>query len=455
MPGILESLDKIANKPNNNASGEQFKQYCIIMGVGIFAFLVISPSQTARNFELLFFLSPLWMTLIVVRFGIARFVQAKRAEFIAKQKNILLELRFPQDTNKSLKAMETFFSNINFGPGESNWYKQYWSGGTRPWWSFEIVSLGGRIHFYIWTREQFRRGIESALYAQYADMEVIEAEDYSRLIDPASEGYELFGDEFKKSQPDPWPIRTYVEYELDKAGAKPEEQVDPLSQIVEFLGSMSPKEQFWIQIIIRQHKGEKYHKLNAKGKPFTWADEGKELIEGIRTSTTKKTKFTDPTTGKVTESEGFPNPSKGQIEGMAAIENNIYKAAFDTGIRIIYSAPKEDYKPGATIAFLTSIFKPFSSEGGQGLSLAALYSARFQDFPWEDKDKKRHREVERNIVDYYRRRVFFNEPYIGPYSVLSTEELATLYHIPSGSVSSPALPRIPSATNAAPANLPT
>jgi hypothetical protein len=39
--------------------------------------------------------------------------------------------------------------------------------------------------------------------------------------------------------------------------------------------------------------------------------------------------------------------------------------------------------------------------------------------------------------------------------VMSTEELATIYHIPSSAIGTPGLRRIQSATGEAPANLPT
>lgn len=418
-------------------------------------FLLIAPVQTFHNYLFLFFFAPLWMPLILIHASVARFIQYRRALGLSKQKYILLELRLPRDTRKTPLAMETFFSNMHFGPGEATEYKKYWLGNLRPSWSFEIVSIGGRVHFYIWTREAQRRGIESYLYSQYPDMEIIEAEDYSRLFDPADFGQNsMFGEEFVKTQSDPLPIKTYVDYGLDKAGAKPEEQVDPLAQVIELLGSLGPKEQYWIQFIIRQSKDEKYGKLNKAGKPYTWKDEGLEQIDKIRNQTMKKGKYTDPITGKVIETDGFPNPTKGQLEGIAAIERNTNKPGFDIGIRTIYSAPKDAYQ-GSMIAFFMALFKPFSNESGNGFKPAAEFSAAFNDYPWEDRKGLGHRYVERKIVDLYRRRAYFTQPYIGPWSIMSSEELATLYHIPSSTVETPNLPRIQSTTGGAPANLPT
>ena len=68
----------------------------------------------------------------------------------------------------------------------------------------------------------------------------------------------------------------------------------------------------------------------------------------------------------------------------------------------------------------------------------------------------RHKQHEHEkLVEFYRRRSYFHDPYVGPWMILSAEELATLFHIPSSTVETPTLPRIQSATSGAPANLPT
>jgi len=420
-----------------------------------FAFLVISPAQTFRNYEFLLFFAPLWLPFMVGSAALNRFIQSRRAAYNAKQNYVLLELRLPRDTKKTPLAMETFFSNMHFGPGEATEYKKYWLGNMRPSWSFEIASIGGRVHFYLWTREVQRRGIESYLYSQYPDMEIIEAEDYSRLIDPSDADHSLFGEEFVKANADPIPLKTYVDYGLDKPGMKPEEQIDPLAQVIELLGSLGPKEQYWIQFIIRQSKDEKFRpQVNKSGKPYTWKDIGQEEIEKIRTATVKKGKYTDPVTGKVMETEGFPNPTKGQLESIAAIERNTSKAGFDVGIRTIYTAPKEAYQ-GIMANFILALWKPFANETGNSLKHVGAYSAAFNDYPWEDRKRHGHDFVEKKIVDLYRRRAYFMQPYIGPWSIMSTEELATLFHVPSASVMTPGLPRIQSSTSGAPPNLPT
>ena len=61
------------------------------------------------------------------------------------------------------------------------------------------------------------------------------------------------------------------------------------------------------------------------------------------------------------------------------------------------------------------------------------------------------------MIDAFRRRSFFYAPYRNwqskPY-ILTTEELATLYHFPGKIVTTPTLERIPSKKVEPPANLP-
>jgi hypothetical protein len=416
-------------------------------------FFIFAPQQSINNFELLIFLSPIWIPIILYQLVHDRFQHMTRAKFFGQQEHTLLEIRIPRDTTKTPFAMETFFANMHIGSGETTWYKRYFQGGTRPWWSFEIVSIGGRIHFYIWTRTGYRRLVESFLYAQYPNVEIIEVEDYSRVIDPSEHGYGMFACEYAFSKGNPYPIKTYVDYKMEP-GDKPEETVDPLAQILETIGSISPGEQFWIQIIIRMSKLEKYKgKKNAAGKQYTWADEWREAVEDLRKQTVRIIKRVDPVTGAVSETETFPNPTKGQSEGIAAIERKASKQIFDVGIRTVYLGTDESFQ-GIMIPSQLNMFKPFNSQTANSLGVIGVWTAAFNDWPGEDTSGHHKHQLNHEAIQMYRRRSYFYDPYEGPWLVMSTEELATLYHIPSAAITTPNLPRIQSATSSAPSNLP-
>ena len=141
------------------------------------------------------------------------------------------------------------------------------------------------------------------------------------------------------------------------------------------------------------------------------------------------------------------------MEVMSAIERNIGKLGFDAGIRGIYIAEQGKFN-AYNINGLTAIFKQFSSENLNGFKPSGGLTI-FQDYPWELFVTRRKNMAREGIVDAYKRRSWFHGPHKQAHFVLSTEELATIYHIPSGVVQTPTLPRIQSATAEAPSNLPT
>ncbi|MBA3789104.1 hypothetical protein H0X32_01760 [Patescibacteria group bacterium] len=459
MLPFFSTIDNLVRGSSSNHSlNIRARTLIIAFVILIVTFFILSPSQSLSNFSVLLFLSPIWIPLALIRFTAVRYVQAKRAEFFASQEYVLLELRIPRDTSKTPKSMELFFANMHIGTGETTWWKKFVLGNVRAWWSFEIVSIGGRVHFYIWTRVGFRRLVESYLYAQYPGLEIIEAEDYARVNDPLDADHDLWGCEYALKRPDPYPLKTYVDYEIEP-GDKPEETVDPLAQLIELMGAIGPNEQMWLQFIVRQTKTEKWGgmfttKKNAAGKTYTWKDEADEIIEELREKHSKKNTHVDPATGAMIETQGFPNPTKGMNETIASIERKTGKQGFDVGIRCIYSGTKDAFQ-GIMVTALINLFKPFNDESRNNIGLASTFGGSFNDYPWEDRGGHRRTFLKGEVLRMYRYRSYYYDPYVGPWMILSSEELATLYHIPSSAVTTPNLPRIQSATAGAPSNLPT
>ncbi len=413
----------------------------ILIGIGVIGAVIfnfVAPLQSLYNWELAFAAAPLWLTVAICRFSLMRFLQMKRSFYNYRNRMVLLELRISREVLKSPRAMETVLSSLNLNPGEGTWWKKYWWGRTRPWWSLEIASFSGEIHFFIATREQFRRSTESFFYAQYPEIEIIEAQDYARKRDPSKPPYGMFACEYKEGAAAPFPIKTYVDYGLDKPALKVEEQVDPLAQILELFGSLGPGEELWTQIMIRVTKYEKYR--GKRGKKYTWKDEAKEIVDELRKEV-------------INPISGFPNPTEVQKEKMAAVERNVGKLAYDVGIRSIYSAPLDKYK--SMNPFVANMFKPVNTANYNSIGPAPLWSEKFNDYPWEDVGGFRQRFENMEVVEMYRYRSFYHPPYRGVWMTMSTEELATIFHFPSSIVKTPSLPRISSATSSAPSNLPT
>jgi len=436
-------------------TGLRFEAWPLFIGTVVFllgAYIWI-PSIVSLAFSMALFLAPVWLPFLLVGSAVDLWYILKRSEFIASQKYVLLEVRPPRNLVKTPLAMEIFLTSLHLTGGESTWWKKI-TGGVRPFWSLEIASLEGQVHFYIWTRATFRSIVESQMYAQYPGVQITEAIDYTRLISATPEEWGIWGCDYFQKGPDPLPMKTYIEFGLDKVQKEPE-QTDPLASIIEFMSSLGKGEYFWLQLVIRAHKGEKYDKVTKDGKPHTWKDEAKALIKKIREET--RDIHIDPTSGKKTL--GFPNPTKGQSEMMAAIERNVSKIAFDVGGRGIYIAKPKSFN-FANITHMISLYKSVNTENWNNIESTG-WMKNFDDYPWEKGAQKRKDEIRRGLVEAYRRRQFFYNPfYRGSLStkkimVMSTEELATIYHVPTAAVESPGLARIKSTTGQAPENLPT
>lgn len=435
LPG-LHSIEHFVEKTNDGAGvyipGWGLMTSFVIL---LFLFFALSPAQTLANFNLLFFLSPLWITWLLGRWAIFSFVKWRRAVWSTQWEWVLLEIRIPHDNIRTPASMEAFFQSLHIPAGQGTWYKRHVFGRTRDWWSFEIASVEGKVRFYVWTRQRIRRATESFLYAQYPDIEIIEAEDYSRLINPSHGDWNMFACEYTFTKPSPYPIKTYVQYGNDRPHVQDQAYVDPFANVIEMLGALGKGEQFWLQIICRATRHDTQH-----GKKSI-QQQAKDLINELRTEAAKLNPM------------GFPNASPGMNLQMEAIERNVGKLQYDVGIRSIYFA-KPDKFVGMMAGIAVQLMKVYNSEIFNGLVPAPLWSEKFNDYPWEDIGGRRQAREMHEVVEMYRRRAYFHPPYRGPWLVMSVEELATIFHIPTKHVQTPGLERKETSTGKPPTNLP-
>ncbi len=377
-----------------------------------------------------------------------RYVHAK---YFLSQQYSVIEIRLPKEMSKSPLAMELFLNSFH-NTADGNWYKQLWLGETRPWFSLEMVSIEGQVKFFIWCRKSSKNNIETALYATFPGIEVYEREDYARSVVFDKDQMKVWATEFvftKKDAADAYPIKTYIDYKLDK-DPKEEFKVDPLVPFLEFLGSVGPNQQIWAQIIIRAHKGEQRKPGHLFKKHDAWKEAAKTEVNKIL--------MRDPKTkiaGMKDEESGFtkmPTISKGEQEIVEALERSITKQAFDAGIRVVYIAKKDFFNP-SNIGGIIGNFKHFSSEYLNGFKPGGPWMGNLE-YPWQDyKDIRRNR-MSKWVIMAYKRRSFFYPPFDHNPLVLNTEELATLFHFPGAVASTPTLERVPSKKSEAPANLP-
>lgn len=377
---------------------------------------------------------------------------------------IILEIKPPRDVFKSPAAMELVLNTL-FGGGAGNWYEKYWKGELAQYYSLEIASIEGNVRFFVRFHKKFKKAFESQLYAQYPQAEVTEAEDYTKSVPgyTKNSSFNLFAYDLILAKDDPFPIKTYIDYGLDKAiGSLEEEQrIDPITPILETMGSIGIGEQIWFQINIQQDTKRFSVKKDGKVEPNkSWKDKGKEIIKELNANLKEKEKDAEGKTTTTTR-----RATKGEQNVVEAIERHMNKPGFDCGIRVIYLANKENFNGGSITAF-TSMFRQFATEDMNSFKLANL--TKFTE-PWRDPFGTRLTKKKKNFLSDYKDRSFFyggfsftklKKYFTNPAKsgskpfILSTEELATIYHLPGRVSETPTFTRIESKKAEPPVNLP-
>jgi hypothetical protein len=367
-----------------------------------------------------------------------------RSEFIANQEYTLLEIRLPQDVMKSPAAMQAVLDGLWSKGGESTFLDRMWTGKVRLWYSLEMASMEGQIHLYIWTRKAFTRFIERTFYAHYPDAEIVPAEDYALTFRFALTSHNLFGADYVLASHTGLPIKIYTDYSLESTSAKEEQKVDPITHLFEFLGSMGHGEYLWIQILTRAHKKEDFTYGDHYNKKH-YSELAKGAIEKIRNSPEDSVVFADGGKGKVISEE--------QKQTIKTIQKNVQSSQpWDTGLRVLYIAEHERFD-GTTIPGMMTMWQPFSAPGYNAIVPAPRWQPIF-DYPWQDFNDIRQNRMKVKILDAYRRRSWFHAPYRFNHVIMTSAELATLFHLPGKVARTPTMNRIDSARSSAPANLP-
>ncbi len=356
-------------------------------------------------FKALYYTAFLWLPLLLLFLAWELWVRYVQSIFFAKQTYILLEIKLPKDIYKSPKAMEFFINGLYQTIGEGNWYEKYWKGQVRAWFSLEIVSIGGAIHFYVWTRAGSRNILESNLYSQFPGIEINQAEDYTLFASYDSENKSYWASEFDLTKPDAFPIKTYVDYGLDK-DQEEEYKIDPITPLIEFLGSIPKGQEAWLQIVVRAHKAEeKDHTKkwsNAKifqtfkpgdiwdrweKKDLRWKeaakDEVNKIIEAAKGEKGPDGKFVPGTGRQLTETER---------DTITAINRSVSKNGYDVGMRAVYIAPKDTFNPSNIGGIIGGITHFNSHLNGFKPSRGAAENYGFWLLVWKKRsDKKKNR----------------------------------------------------------------
>ncbi len=349
---------------------------------------------------------------------------------------VLLAIDVPKGNFQSPQAVENLFSYLGGAHGTQNFFEKWFLGEYQLSFSFEIVSLEGYTQFLIRTPKQFVNLVESAVYSQYPDAEIVEVDDYCEDFPRKfpDEEYDVWGSEFIQSAHYMYPIKTYKEFE-HRLGPEEKTFKDPMAELMELCSSLGRGENLLYQIIVIP-------------TGFDWVDDGDEIINKIlgkkpKVSFLNKvidfivelisdlsemvyTLWGDVDTSK---DDNFKQKSmmeltpkqKKRIEG---VEHKSSKLGFLCKIRVVYLAKKEAMNKAKVVNGFVGYIKQFSALDLNAFKPDLKKTATKANY--FNKGKNLIAKKNRIINNYINR-----DDWAGRTAfLLNIEELATIWHFP-------------------------
>jgi len=382
-----------------------------------------------------------------------------------EQQWTMLEIIPPAEIEKPFKAMEDIFNSLWPMYDGPNWREQWCEGELNQgpfWWSFEIVSLEGNVHFYMRVPKGWARAAESFFHAHYPGAEIFEVEDYTKNVplDIPNSEYDLYGEDYIYMKDYPFPLLTYSFFEPKTPEAvEGEKKIDPFYTLMEALVKLGPGEQFWFQINpipIVEDDGRR------------WQEKCREVADKIaRRGTKPKPKsiigealrmlfFGKPPFQEEKEEESVLPPemklTPGEKEILTAVERKMTKFGFKTFIRALYIYKKDCFfAPHRTIA--RGYFSHFASQDLNAILFYSKTRTKIHYFFRKRRLYSRKRKIFRRYLERFpssfpKRR--------GPLlPIMNSEELATIFHFPTKAASlPPGVPRVMAKKGEAPPGIP-
>jgi hypothetical protein len=256
--------------------------------------------------------------------------------------------------------------------------------------SFEIVATSGDIRFYVSTPKKFQDFVEKQIYGSYPGAEVTQMPEYNIFTRNGKVAFAAL----KLKSADYNPIKAYKDL-----------PVDPLSSLTAALSRMQQGEGGAVQIIVAPADSK-------------WKDAGKSYIA----DTKKKEATPDKADFKTDQRE---------LEG---ISNKCSKAGFDCVVRIVVQSPNEE----SANMHLDNIVNSFTQFGSSQNSFSKLKVRIKQLF----------------MIDFIYRLYPLELFKKKRTSVLTSDELATIFHFPNKTVETPHIHWVSAKRAPAPTNIP-
>ncbi|GAB4139869.1 MAG: hypothetical protein Fur0024_0570 [Patescibacteria group bacterium] len=344
------------------------------------------------------------------------------------------------DLKTMLGGVEPFFANVWSMYKKHNFFERF-MGKSVPVLSMEIVSQNEQIFFYFTISRKFKNFLERQIHSVWSDASIEEVLEDHKIFD--SEGFVECA-ELMTEKNSLLPIKTYKNLDYD-----------PLNSITTAISKMKGTEAGVIQILIQPVSSDEWRdsaksKIKAiqKGedkKESFGAKAGKVIGKGLSEILSSFGESVSPEQAQKNEQKKLQKEQEEKQEKreltpmdqerIKAIAEKTTKLGFDTVIRIaIINDNKEVAKQ--RLENVLGIFTQF-------------------EHPEFNKFKKRRSSSPKLITDFVLRTFPILSKDLETRSILNTEELATIFHLPNKYCTVPDIRWLPSKKAQAPPNLPT
>ena len=246
----------------------------------------------------------------------------------------------------------------------------------QPHITFELVAKKEDIRFYVSVPKKLVDLVEKQIHGAYPGADVKHVEEYSIFSERGKVAFAAL----RLKSADFYPVRSYRDL-----------PTDPLSSITSVLAKMQGEEGIAIQVLIQPAAGK-------------WAKLGRSYIS------------------KVKKDEANPEKASFKVDPktIEAVEQKTAKSGFNAVVRLVVSSDTKE-SAEAHLGNLLTAFSQFTSDHNSFTKVKYPLKKLF-------------------MIDFiYRYFPVVNLPFFKQYSVLSSDELATIYHFPNKSVETPHL----------------
>ena len=417
-------------------------------------------SQSIQTIRVVFHL--LFLFLIFISFSLFTaaafvsfwkvFLSFQQFKEIIRTENVLLKIVIPKGFDKTPDFMETFLITIHHNMKKPlGFINNYYRGNVRSRYSFEIVSSGGNMSFYIRAPQKYLISTKKSLFAHMPSLVIHEVEDYTQDFKFNEREYKLSATEWTLKEDYHFPIKTYINHKKEEDEHSSKQYViqdqqqktkDQLHELYELFNLVSEHETVCIQYVVQKHEESDFKQRKHKSffeKDF-WELEGyNELADKeIKNIHSNKEDEKEDAVSVVSQYK------KTQADDIERKKNKLF---FDVGIRTLYFATKNNFRKDVN-SLIDDSFNVFNSKLNKIVSSNLKVLIPNNLSPLRKKmvaldsrfiDQKASKVLNLEIFNLFKDRIFFLNSVFWKKvlnnkrpkdMVFSTEELASLFHFP-------------------------